>query len=82
MELDPALLAVLACPLTKSPLLYVPADGGEPACLLSVEGRRRYPIEAGLPVLLVAESTALAEAELTRLRRRAESGPSAEPGNV
>lgn len=79
MELDPALLEVLVCPLTRGPLLYVPASASEPPCLLSIEGRRRYPIEAGLPVLLVAESTVLPPSELDRLRRRATSAAPTAP---
>jgi uncharacterized protein len=73
MALQPALLAVLVCPLTKAPLLHVPGDEREPECLLSVAGRRRYPIDGGVPVLLIGEATELSELEIERLRRRAES---------
>jgi uncharacterized protein YbaR (Trm112 family) len=72
MALDPVLLAVLVCPLTKASLLYVPSTEREPECLLSVAGRRRYPIDGGVPVLLIAEASVLAESEVDRLRRRAE----------
>lgn len=65
-------MPALACPVSRGPLLYVPAEGGEPECLLSVQGRRRYPIDGGVAVLLAAESTPLSELELQRLRRRAE----------
>lgn len=78
MALQPALLAVLVCPLTKTPLLYVPAAEREPESLLSVAGRRRYPIDGGVPVLLIGEATELAEAEIERLRLRAESAAAAE----
>lgn len=71
MEIDPALLAVIVCPLTRTPLLYVPAAGAEPACLLSEAGRRRYPIDAGIPVLLIAEAVELSSSEIEQLRRRA-----------
>lgn len=78
MALDPALLAVLVCPLTRAPLLYVPAAPGEAESLLSVAGRRRYPIDGGVPVLLIAEASELSEAEVDRLRRRAEQAAAAE----
>jgi uncharacterized protein len=79
MALDPALLAVLVCPLTKAPLLYVPAAGSEAESLISVAGRRRYPIDSGVPVLLIASASDLSEVEVDRLRRRAELAAAAEP---
>lgn len=73
---DPALLAVLVCPATRTPLLYVPAAEGEPACLLAPAGGRRYAIDGGVPVLLVDEAVTLTELEVTRLQARA-AGPGA-----
>lgn len=71
MDFDPELLAVLVCPATRTPLLYVPAAAGEPACLLAPEGRRRYAIDGGVPVLLVSEAILISESEVARLRARA-----------
>lgn len=67
----PSLVAVLACPRTRTPLLYVPAAEGEPECLLSVAAQLRYPIDGGVAVLLTAEATAVSALELERLRARA-----------
>jgi uncharacterized protein len=67
----PSLVAVLACPRTRTPLLYVPAAEGEPECLLSVAAQLRYPIDGGVAVLLTAEATAVSAPELERLRARA-----------
>ncbi len=61
---DPALLAVLVCPVTKQPLLYVSASGERPARLISPAGRLRFPIDGGVPVLLASEAISLSEAEL------------------
>ncbi len=65
---DPALLAVLVCPLTKTPLLYVEASGDAPAHLVSIAGRLRYPIDGGVPVLLLSEASALSDAEIDAAR--------------
>jgi uncharacterized protein len=77
MPIDPELLAMLVCPVTKQELLYISASDGEPACLLSVSARLRYRIEAEVPVLLREEAVALDEAGVERLRLRAQRG--AEP---
>ncbi|USI74309.1 Trm112 family protein [Sphingomonas morindae] len=46
---DPALLAVLVCPVTRTPLRHEPAAG----LLISDAAGLAYPIVAGVPVLLV-----------------------------
>jgi uncharacterized protein len=48
--LDPQLLSILRCPLTRSPLRL---EGSE---LVAQEGGLRYPIRDGIPVLLVEEA--------------------------
>ncbi|MET0270021.1 MAG: Trm112 family protein [Sphingomonas sp.] len=50
--LDPALLATLACPLTRGPLRY-DAETGE---LISDAAQLAYPVRDGVPVLLVDEA--------------------------
>ena len=62
MALDPKLLEVLVCPLTKGPL-RMSADKTE---LISNSARLAYPIRDGIPIFLVDEARALEEAELVR----------------
>ncbi|WP_305091516.1 Trm112 family protein [Prescottella sp. R16] len=52
MAIDPTLLSILACPQDKGPLLLV---GDE--VLYNPRLRRAYPIENGIPVLLIDEAT-------------------------
>ena len=49
-EIDPELLAILVCPLTRGPLRQV---GDE---LVGTVGGLRYPIRDGIPILLVDEA--------------------------
>lgn len=49
MTLDPALLAVLVCPLTRTPLRY-DEDADE---LISEAAGLAYPVRDGVPVMLV-----------------------------
>jgi len=49
--IDPELLDILVCPLTRSPLRQ---EGHE---LVATVGGLRYPIRDGIPVLLVNEAT-------------------------
>ncbi|HEY5856259.1 MAG TPA: Trm112 family protein [Aldersonia sp.] len=51
--LDETLLAILACPQDKGPLLLV--EGDNPV-LYNPRLRRAYPIESGIPVLLIDEA--------------------------
>ncbi|QBJ94704.1 Trm112 family protein [Rhodococcus sp. ABRD24] len=51
MVIDPTLLSILACPQDKGPLLLV---GDE--VLYNPRLRRAYPIEKGIPVLLIDEA--------------------------
>lgn len=69
MPLDPEHLALLVCPESKQPLLYVPPGvaGGEEA-LFCPASRLRYRIEEGIPILLVDEAERLDEAAAERLR--------------
>ncbi len=53
--IDPDLLAVLVCPMTRTPLRYDP----ERLELVSDAAGLAYPIRDGVPVLLVEEARRL-----------------------
>ncbi|MEM1098674.1 MAG: Trm112 family protein [Planctomycetota bacterium] len=52
-KLDDALLSILVCPLTRSPLRQ---DGDTLVAAEPPEAGLRYPIRDGIPVLLVDEA--------------------------
>jgi uncharacterized protein YbaR (Trm112 family) len=54
-RVDPKLLEILVCPLTKSALEY-DADRQE---LISRSARLAYPIRDGIPIMLVEEARKL-----------------------
>jgi uncharacterized protein YbaR (Trm112 family) len=64
--IDPTLLGILACPQDKGPLLLV---GDE--LLYNPRLRRAYPIENGIPVLLIDEARDVGEDEHATLLARA-----------
>jgi len=69
MPLDPAHLALLVCPESKAPLLYVPAGvAGPDESLFCPTSRLRYRIDDGIPILLIDEAERLDEKEAERLR--------------
>jgi uncharacterized protein YbaR (Trm112 family) len=51
-SVDPALLEVLVCPVTRGPLIYDQAQQE----LISHQARKAYPIRAGVPIMLVDEA--------------------------
>ena len=53
--IDPKLLEILVCPLTKGPLTYDP-DAQE---LISEQARLAYPIRDRIPIMLVDEARPL-----------------------
>jgi hypothetical protein len=53
--LDPDLLAILVCPVTRTPLRYDAAASE----LVSDEAGLAYPVRDGVPVLLVEEARRL-----------------------
>ncbi len=75
MALSPELLAVLACPESKQPLLYFErgesGDQPEAAFLLCVASQLRYRIEGDVPVMLVEDAERVEAKELDRLVKRA-----------
>jgi uncharacterized protein len=54
-KIDPKLLEILVCPLTKGPLRY-DADASE---LISEKAQLAYPIRDGIPIMLVDEARRL-----------------------
>ncbi len=58
-RIDPKLLEMLACPLTKMPLRYDKAAGE----LISDKAALAFPIRDGIPIMLIEEAR---EIEKTR----------------
>ena len=56
---DPKLLEILVCPLTKGPLTY----DRERQELVSEQARLAYPIREGIPIMLVEEARSFDEDE-------------------
>ena len=54
-QLDPKVLQILACPLTKKPLKY----DQEAQELISIEAGLAFPIRDGIPIMLVDEARKL-----------------------
>ncbi|MDD9907561.1 MAG: Trm112 family protein [Rhodospirillaceae bacterium] len=52
---DPKLLEILVCPLTKGPLEYDEANSE----LISKQANLAYPIRDGIPIMLVDEARPL-----------------------
>jgi len=59
-DIDPKLLEILVCPLTKGPLRY----DRQAQELISEEAGLAYPIRDGIPIMLVDEARALSDDEL------------------
>lgn len=55
MSVDPDLLAILVCPLTRTPLRY---DEGRQELISDAAGLA-YPIREGVPVMVVEEARPL-----------------------
>lgn len=55
--IDPKLLEILVCPLTKGPLRY-DREANE---LVSEKGGLAYPIRDGIPIMLIDEARPLDE---------------------
>ena len=54
-NIDPKLLEILVCPLTRGPLRYDAAAGE----LISERAGLAYPIRDGIPIMLVDEARRL-----------------------
>ena len=64
MTIDPKLLEILVCPLTKTNLRY----DREKQELISRAAGLAYPIRGGVPVMLPGEARQLSEEERDALR--------------
>jgi uncharacterized protein YbaR (Trm112 family) len=60
MDVDPKLLEILVCPVTKGPLIYDRVRQE----LISKKAGLAYPIKDGIPVMLPDEARPLSESEL------------------
>jgi len=58
-DIDPKLLEILVCPLTKGPLRYDRAAQE----LISGEAGLAYPIRDGIPIMLIDEARPLRDDE-------------------
>ena len=58
--MEPKLLELLVCPVTKGPLDY----DREKQELVSKSARLAYPVRDGLPILLESEARVLSDEEL------------------
>jgi uncharacterized protein YbaR (Trm112 family) len=58
-DVDPKLLEILVCPLTKGPLRYERAAQE----LVSEQAGLAYPIRDGIPIMLVDEARPLTDSE-------------------
>jgi uncharacterized protein YbaR (Trm112 family) len=68
--LDETLLSLLACPQDKGPLLLIGQE-----VLYNPRLRRAYPIEDGIPVLLIDEARDVTDAEHSDYLARAANNP-------
>jgi uncharacterized protein YbaR (Trm112 family) len=65
-EVDPRLLEILVCPLTKASLRYDRVAQE----LVSIEAGLAYPIRDGIPIMLVDEARALDDAEKAKYQTK------------
>jgi hypothetical protein len=61
-EVDPKLLEILVCPVTKVPLRY----DREAQELISDQAGLAYPIRDGIPIMLVDEARKLEDKEIKK----------------
>jgi uncharacterized protein len=66
LDVDPKLLEILVCPLTKGPLRYDRAAQE----LISDEAALAYPIRDGIPIMLVDEARPLSDDERAAVKAR------------
>jgi len=59
VDVDPRLLEILVCPVTRGPLEFDRARGE----LVSRSAKLAYPIRDGVPIMLPEEARALGEGE-------------------
>ena len=66
-DIDPRLLEILVCPLTKGPLSYDRVRHE----LLSAQAGLAYPVRDGIPIMLVDEARGLSDDEKAALAGKA-----------
>jgi uncharacterized protein YbaR (Trm112 family) len=59
MDIDPKLLEILVCPVSKRPLVY----DREKQELISRDSGLAFPIRNGVPIMLADEARELSDAE-------------------
>jgi len=64
-QIDPKLLEILVCPVTKAGLIY----DAEKQTLTSLAARLIYPIKEGVPIMLAEDALSLSEEEHRRLSK-------------
>jgi uncharacterized protein YbaR (Trm112 family) len=60
---DPKLLEILVCPITKGPLIWKPQANE----LISKSARLAYPVRDGIPIMLEDEARKLTPEEVEAL---------------
>jgi uncharacterized protein len=60
---DPKLLEILVCPITKGPLIWKPQTNE----LISKSARLAYPVRDGIPIMLEDEARKLTPEEVEAL---------------
>jgi len=63
MALDPELLDILACPESKAPLVYFENEG----FLFCPKSKLKYPVQDGIPVMLIDEAERVDDAAASKL---------------
>ena len=63
--MDKNLLEILACPVTKGPLIH----DEEKQELISVSARLAYPIRDGIPIMLESDARTLTQEEVAYYRK-------------
>ncbi|MBM3602023.1 MAG: Trm112 family protein [Alphaproteobacteria bacterium] len=59
MAVDPKLLEILVCPMTKGPLRY----DAERQELISDQAQLAYPVRDGIPIMLIDEARPLGDGQ-------------------
>ena len=59
-DLDPKLLEILVCPVTRTPLIY----NREKQELVSRVAKLAYPVREGIPIMLPEEARPLSDEEV------------------
>lgn len=63
-RMDPKLLELLVCPVTKGPLRF----NAQRTELLSLSARLAYPVRDGIPILLEQEARTITDEEAEAVR--------------